>query len=53
MAQAINPYDRVMYASGYEPATTKEAAAATKPRRAPAKPARSSRNTGRSKATSK
>ena len=44
-AQPINPYDRVMYASGYEPATTKEVAAATKSRRTPAKPARSPRST--------
>lgn len=52
-ARPGNPYDRVMYASGYRPATTKEADAAQKANAAPAKPARSRRSTTRSKDTSK
>lgn len=39
-AQPANPYDRVMYASGYRPATTKEVDAAAKMKAAAAKRAR-------------
>jgi hypothetical protein len=48
-AQPANPYDRVMYASGYRPATTKEVDASTKTKAAKAKPARPRRATSRSK----